>query len=139
MRCVGLRRAKAPPITLQLRGYRDATFSKKPLPVGKSINFRSKQPVCLLMSQNVVASLPKCLRIDPATERNSSSASSLLQCNCLSPAAAEPIPLFFSLSPVKLYAVPRQRALERNRNVRRQRTEHLDVFGGKLLSLQLWR
>jgi len=51
----------------------------------------------------------------------------------------QPIPLFFSLPPVKLYAVPRQRALERNRNVRSQRTEHLDVFGGKLLSLQLWR
>ena len=79
MRCVGLRRAKAPPIALQLRGYRATdTFAKKPLPVGKSINnLRSKQRVCLLMSQNVVASLPKCLRIDPATARNSSSTPSL--------------------------------------------------------------
>ena len=49
----------------------------------------------------------------------------------------EPIPLFHHLSLVQLCAVPRQRALERNRNVRRQRTEQFDVFGGKFLALLL--
>jgi Sel1 repeat len=73
--------------------------------------------VCLLMSQNVVASLPRCLRIDPAAARNSSSD--------LQPGhnvivylrqQPQPIPLFFSLWPVKLCAVPCQRTLERDRD-----------------------
>ena len=49
----------------------------------------------------------------------------------------EPIPLFHHLSLVQLCIVPRKRALERNRNVRRQRTKQFDIFGGEFLALQL--
>src|SRR5271165_1853043 len=49
----------------------------------------------------------------------------------------ELIPLLHDFSVVKLCRVPCQCALERDRDVRRQRTEHLDVFGGKFLALQL--
>src|SRR5271166_2395597 len=51
----------------------------------------------------------------------------------------ELISLLHDFPVVKLCRVPCQGALERHRNVRRQRTEHLDLFGGKLLPLQLWR
>ena len=46
----------------------------------------------------------------------------------------ESIPFFHYLSLVKLCVVPRQRALERDRNMRRQRTEKFDIFGDKFLS-----
>jgi hypothetical protein len=41
------------------------TGLRKPLPFGKSRNVRSKWPYRLSMNQNVMASLPKCLRIKP--------------------------------------------------------------------------
>jgi hypothetical protein len=52
---------------------------------------------------------------------------------------AELISLPHDLSVVKLRGISRYRALERDRNVGCEGTEHLNVFGGKLLPLQLWR
>jgi hypothetical protein len=52
---------------------------------------------------------------------------------------AKAVALARKLTLILLRKVPSQRALERDRNVGGLSTEHLNVFRGKLLALQLWR
>ena len=49
---------------------------------------------------------------------------------------AKSVALASKLTLILLRTIPCQRAFERHRNVRRQRTEQFDIFGEKFLPLQ---